>query len=122
MFGAFIGYIGKVLIEDDAPFACKCDEALAAGAANQRQIRLACKLDTPGGETRARDENRYAHSYCLDHHFRGEPSGGVEDLVGWRHPMLEHPAGNLVHRIVAADILHIDQRAILDRKDTAVNG
>src|SRR5215470_16737105 len=100
MLGAFLGHISKVLIEDDALFAGERNEAFAAGAANQSQVRLARKLDTPGGEPGARDENGYAHPYRFDHHLGGEPSGGVEDLIGRGYPMLEHPAGYLVHRVV----------------------
>jgi len=40
-------------IENDPVFAGKRDEALAARAADQRQVCLARKLDAPGGEAGA---------------------------------------------------------------------
>jgi hypothetical protein len=53
MLGAFFFDISEVLVEHDAAFTRERDEALAAGAADQRQIRLARKLDAPSGEARA---------------------------------------------------------------------
>ena len=35
--------------------------------------------------------------------------------------MLEHPAGDLVDRVVAADVLHVDQRLVLARQHAAVD-
>src|SRR4030081_2889983 len=53
--------ISEVLVEHDARFARERDEALAARAADQRQVGLARKLDAPGREARARDQDRDAH-------------------------------------------------------------
>src|SRR5262245_41447020 len=122
MLGAFLFDEGQILIEHDAIFAGQRNETFAARAPNQRQICLAREFDAPSGETRSRNENRNTHAYCFDHHFRREPAGGVEDLVCSRHLLLEHPASDLVDRIVATDILHVDQRLVALRQHTAVNG
>ena len=53
VLGTFFLDISEVLIENDPVFAGECNEALATRAADQRQVRLARKLDTPGGETGA---------------------------------------------------------------------
>src|SRR5580658_961180 len=103
-------HVGEVLIEDDAVLASERDETLTPGAADQRQMSLTRQLHTPSGETRARDQDGNAHAYGLDHHLGGQSAGCVEDLVGCTYAMLEHPAGNLVDRIMAADVLHVDQR------------
>ena len=117
VLAALVLDVSEVLVEHDAVFARERDEALAARAADQRQARLARKLDAPGGEARARDEDRDAHAHGLDHHLGGEAAGGVEDLVVRGDAVLEHPAGDLVDRVVAADVLHVDQRAVLLRQD-----
>src|SRR6202166_3812067 len=114
VLGAFLLDKSEVLIEHDAVLAGERDEALAARAADQRQIRLARQFDAPGGKARARDQDRNAHAHRLDYHLGGEPAGGVENLVGGTDLVLEHPAGDLVDGVVAADVFHIDQRAILE--------
>ncbi len=48
--------------------------------------------------------------------------GRVEDLVFRRQPVPPHVAGDLVHRVVPADVLHIDQRPVLARQHAAVDG
>src|SRR5690242_7678912 len=73
--------IGEVLIEHDAVFAGERDEAFSARAPDQCQAGLARELDAPGGEARARHEDRDAHAHGFDHHLGGEAAGGVEDLV-----------------------------------------
>src|SRR5437764_7407766 len=103
MLGAFFGDISEVLIEHNAILTRQRDEALAAGAADQRKVWLARKLDAPGSKTGARDQDRDAHTHSFDHHFRRQSPGGVEDLVGRWHAMLEHPAGDLVDRVMPAD-------------------
>src|SRR5262245_4194842 len=45
--------VAQVLVEHDAALARECDEALATGAADQREIGFARELDAPGGEARA---------------------------------------------------------------------
>src|SRR5262249_39295950 len=65
--------VGEVLIEHDAFLAGECDEALAAGAADQRQVRLARQFDAPCSEAGARDQDRDAHAHGLDHHLGGQP-------------------------------------------------
>src|SRR6478672_4268813 len=72
--------VGEVLVEHDAVLAGERDETFSPRAPDQRQPGLARKLDAPGGEARAGDENRNAHAHGLDHHFGGEPARGVEDL------------------------------------------
>src|SRR2546423_190619 len=113
MLAAFLLDMGEVLVEYDAALAGECDEALAARAADQREPGLARELDAPGGETRARDQNRNPHAHGLDYHLGGEPAGGVEDLVVRAHAVLEHPASDLVDRVVPPDILHVDQGPVL---------
>src|SRR6185312_7485276 len=119
---AFLLDEGEVLIEHDAAFAGEGDETLAARAADQRQVRLARQFDAPGREARARNEDRNAHAHGFDHHLRSETAGGVEDLVGGRHLLFEHPAGDLVDGVMAADVLHVDQRLVFMRQHAAVDG
>src|ERR1044071_9008031 len=54
VLGAFLFDVGEVLVEHDAAFAGERGEALAAGPADQRQVRLARKLHAPGREARTR--------------------------------------------------------------------
>src|SRR5690349_6208459 len=82
VLGRFLLDVSEVLVVDDALFAREDDEALAAGAADQRQSDLAREIDAPGGEAGARHQDRNAHANRLDHHLRGEAPRGVEDLVG----------------------------------------
>src|SRR5262245_41188457 len=96
VLGAFLFHVGEVLIEHDAALASQRDKTLAACSPDQGEVGFTRKLHAPGGETRARDQNRNAHAHALDHHLGGETSGGVENLVVRRHPMAEHPAGDLV--------------------------
>ena len=37
----------------------------------------------------------------------------LETVVVRRHAMAEHPAGDLVDRVVTADVFHVDQRLVL---------
>src|SRR5262245_47873517 len=84
VLGAFLFHVGEVLIEHDAAFAGERDKALAARASDQGEVGLARKLDAPGGESRARDQDRNAHAHALDHHLGGEAAGGVEDRKSTR--------------------------------------
>src|SRR5262249_30707827 len=120
--GAFFLDRPWIPVEYNAVFAGERDEALAAGAPDQGQPGPAREIDAPGGEARARDEDRNAHAYRLDHHLGGEAPGGVEDLVVGPHLVAEHPAGDLVDRVVAADVLHVDQRTIPLAQHAAVDG
>src|SRR6202012_4614822 len=54
MLGTLVFHVGEILIEHDPAFAGERDEALAPRAPDQREVRLAGKLDAPGGEARAR--------------------------------------------------------------------
>src|SRR5262249_36826186 len=54
--------VAEVLVEDDAVLARQRDEALAAGAADQREAGLARELDAPGGEARTRHQDGNAHA------------------------------------------------------------
>src|SRR5262245_36226432 len=72
---AFFLDVAEVLVEDDPVLPGERDEALAAGAPDQRQPRLARELHAPGSEAGARDENRDPHPHGLDHHLRGEAAG-----------------------------------------------
>src|ERR1051326_4045296 len=121
VFGGFLFDVAQVLIEHDALLAGERDEALAARAADQGEAGLAGQIDAPGGETRARDQDRNAHAHGLDHHLGGEPAGGVEDFVVRAHGVTEHPAGDLVDGVVAPDVLHIDERPVFDREHAAVD-
>src|SRR5262245_49718336 len=114
--------VGEILVEHDAVLAGERDEALAAGAADEREVSLARELDAPGGEARARDQDRNAHAHGLDHHLRGQAAGGVEDLVVGGHLVLEHEARDLVDGVVAADVLHVEERLVLVRQHAAMDG
>src|SRR6516162_6514210 len=115
MLGAFLFDVGEVLVEDDAVLAGESNEALSARPSDQGQISLAGQLDSPGRKARARNEDRDSHSRC-------QPTGGVKDLVVCGDTLLEHPAGDLVNRIVPADVFHIDQRFVLMRENATMNG
>src|SRR5262245_13689700 len=122
VLGALLLDVTQVLIEDDAVLPGERDEALAAGAADEGEIGLPRKLDAPGGESGARNQDGNAHAHRLDHHLRGEASGGVEDLVVRAHAVLEHVARDLVDGVMPAHVLHIEERPILFRQHAAVNG
>src|SRR5260370_10711567 len=112
----------RILGEYDAVLPGKRDEALAAGATDQGEARAAGEIDAPGGKSRARYQERNAHADRLDHHLGSQPSGGVENLVVAARPVAEHPARDLVDRVVAADVLHIDQRTVALAQHATVNG
>ena len=58
MLGALFFDVSEVLIKNDPVFTGKRNEALAARAADQCEIRLACKLDAPQGIERERGRLR----------------------------------------------------------------
>jgi hypothetical protein len=78
---------------------------LALGAADHRHAELAGDLPAHLGQARARDEEGDAHLRRLDHHLRGQPAGGVENLVAAVEAVQPHLAGDGVDRVVAADVL-----------------
>src|SRR5215207_7426078 len=100
----------EVLVEHDPLLPRQRDEAFSPRAADQCQPDLPRQLDAPRGEARARDENGNAHPHRLDHHLRGEPARGVEDLVGGIDAVAIDPARDLVDGVVAADILGVAHR------------
>src|SRR5215472_7345735 len=99
----------EIAVENDALAPGERHETLSLRAADEGQPRLSGEIDPPGGKAGARDQDRYAHLHGLDHHLRGQPPSGVEDLAGRRDTVQVHVAGDLVDRVVSADILHIDQ-------------
>src|SRR5713226_5294754 len=82
VLGALLLDIAQVLIEHDAAFAGERDEALAAGATDEREVGLARGRDRPGGGAGAGGQDGGGGGGGRGHHLRGEPAGGVEDLVG----------------------------------------
>ena len=121
MLRVFLRHCGEVGVPDQAFLAGEADEPFTPHSPDQGQADLAGDLHPPGGETGPRGEGGDAHQRGLDDHFGGQAPGGVEDFVGGGLPLHPHPAGDLVDGVVAADILHIDQRAILPAKDGAVD-
>src|SRR5215467_16300872 len=121
VLGALLLDVAQILVEHDAAFAGERDEALAAGAADEREVGLAREFHAPGGEARARNEDRDAHAHGLEHHLRGEPAGRVEDLVVGGNAVLEHVARDLVDGVVAADVLHVEEWLVLARQHAAVD-
>src|SRR5262245_19197055 len=121
MFRAFLLDQPEVLVEHDAVLPREGDEALPAGAPDQGEAGLARELHPPGREARPRHQDGNAHAHGLDDHLGGQPSGGIEDLVVGLHLVLEHPSGDLVDRIMATDVLHIDERAVALRQHAAVD-
>src|SRR5262249_3856791 len=111
----------EILIEHNALFAGERDETLAARAAHEREVRLARQFDAPGGEARARDQDRDAHSHGLNYHFGSQSAGGVENLVVGGDAVLEHPSGDLVDGVMAPDVLHVHERPVLMRQHAAVD-
>src|SRR5256885_5412447 len=104
----------EVLVVDDALLARQRDEAFSPRASDQRQSDLPRQIDAPGGKTRTRNQDWNSHPHRLDHHFGGQPSGGVENLVGGIDAVAEHPARDLVDGVVAADVFGVaDRRAFL---------
>src|SRR5437667_666909 len=120
--GGFLFDESQVLIVDDALLARQHDEPFSPRAPDQRQSDLPGEIDAPGGETGARNQNWNSHPHRLDHHFGGQPSGGVENLVGGIDAMAIDPARDLVDGVVAADVLGVAngraflaQHAAMDR-------
>src|SRR5882724_860355 len=111
----------KVLIVDDAAFARQRDEAFAPRAPDQRQTHLPRQIDAPRREARARQQNRNAHSHRLDHHLGGQPSRGVENLVGGIDAMAVNPARDLVDGVVAADVFGVADRRTFFAQYAAVD-
>src|SRR5258706_16288050 len=104
----------EVLVVDDALLAGQHDEAFAPRAPDQGQSDLPRQIDAPGGKAGARNQDRNSHPHRLDHHFGGQPPGGVENLIGRIDAVAEHPARDLVDGVVAADVFGVaDQRALL---------
>ena len=74
-------------------------------------------------------QKRNAHLRGFDHHFAGKPSGGVENFVATINTFKPHPAGDGIHRIVAAHVFdkrqnfaaRIPQRATMHRAGLLVN-
>src|SRR5437879_8793434 len=97
----------KVLIVDDALLARQRDEPLSPRAPDQRQSNLARQIDAPRRKARTRNQDRNSHPHRLDHHLGGEPSRGVENLVGGIDAVAVDPARDLVDGIVAADVLGV---------------
>src|SRR5439155_9916482 len=85
------------------------------------QAGLAGEIDPPSGEAGPRDQDRDAHLHGLDDHLRGEPPSGVEDLPSRGDTVEVHVAGDLVDRVVPADILHIEQWPVLLAQDAAMD-
>src|SRR5690349_5820229 len=79
MAGFLLADRRRIAVVADAPFAGERHEALALGAANQGQVGLLRQLDAPGGEARARDQDRDSHLHGLDDHLAGEPPGRIEN-------------------------------------------
>ena len=50
MFGAFVLNEGEVLVEHNAVLAGECDEALAARASDQGQVRLTREFNAPSSK------------------------------------------------------------------------
>src|SRR5512144_2663517 len=109
-------------VEDDAMLARERQEASATCPADQRQVGAAGELHAPGGEAGSRDEDRDSHLHRLDHHLAGQPAGSVEDLALGADTLEEHEAGDLVDRVVPADVLHVHEHPVLRAEYAAVNG
>src|SRR6266852_5373724 len=100
----------KVLVVDDALLARQRDEAFSPRAPDQPQSDLPRQIDTPGGKSRPRNQDRNSHPHRLDHHLGGQPSGGVENLVGGIDAVAIDPARDLVDGVVAADVFGVADR------------
>src|SRR5712671_5649450 len=100
----------QILIVDDALLARQCDEAFSPRPPNQRQSDLPRQIDAPGGETRTGNQYWNPHPHRLDHHLGGQPSGGVENLVGGIDAVAVDPASELVDGVVAADVFGVADR------------
>src|SRR6202171_4863833 len=94
----------QVLVVDDALLARQRDEAFSPRAPDQGQPDLPRQVDAPRRKARTRDQNRNSHPHRLDDHLRGQPSRGVENLVGAIDAVAIDPAGDLVDGVVAADV------------------
>src|SRR5882724_10099229 len=104
----------QILIVDDALLARQCDEAFSPRTPDQGQSDLPRQIDAPGGETRTGNQYRNPHPHRLDHHLGGQPTGGVENLVGGIDAVAVDPASDLVDGVVAADVFGVaDRRALL---------
>src|SRR4051812_49161576 len=114
MASGFLCDIIEILVVNDALLAGQRNEPFSPCPSDQRQADLPREVDAPRRKSRTRDQDRNPHPDGLDHHLGGEPSGGVEDLVGGIHVVPEHPARDLVDGVVAADVFGVaDRRALL---------
>src|SRR5262245_34487606 len=118
----FLADLGQIGVKDDAIQAGQCHEALAARPANQGEPGAGRQFHAPGGKAGAREQDWYAHFHGLDHHFRRQTAGGVENLVVGGDAVAKHVAGDLVDGVVPADVLHVDQRPVLRAQHAAMNG
>ncbi len=103
-------------------------EVATRGAAEQGHAQRLGQLMAHGGHPVARHDDGYAHPGRLDHHFAGEPPGGVEHLVSPLHAVHRHPPGDGVDGVVAADVFDkalqrvaVKQRAAVHRSGLAVH-
>src|SRR5216683_3311200 len=112
---------GEVLVVDDPLLARQRDEPFSPRAPDQRQSDLPRQIDAPGGETGARNQDRNSHPHRLDHHLGGQPSRGVENLVGGIDAVAIDPAGDLVDGVVAADIFRVADRRAFLAQDAAMD-
>src|SRR5437016_4657060 len=97
--------IGNLALAHEAVLAGEEEVALVDRATDHGDADLARDLVAHLREARARHEHRDSHLRRLDHHLRGEPAGGVEDLVAPVDAFEPHPARDRVDRVVAADVL-----------------
>src|SRR5215213_465342 len=121
MLAVFLLHRTRIGIENDPLLARKRDEALPACPPDEREIGLSRQFHPRCGEPRSRCQYRNAHLNAFYDHFRGEPTGGIENFIPRIDPVEEHPAGNLVRRIVAPDVLDVNQRPVALRQHAPVN-
>jgi hypothetical protein len=95
---------------------------VAAGAAGQQgHAEAAGDLVPHLRRAGARQQEGDRHLRALDHHFRRQPSGGVEHLVAAVHAVQPHFSGNRIDRIMAAHVFDkIQQRAGLREQGASV--
>ena len=78
----------------------------AADEAAERDAAVGGELDREARRRADRDEDRTARDRRLLHELEREPAAHAEHVLGERQqPVEERPADDLVHRVVAADVL-----------------
>src|SRR2546422_6157744 len=94
-------------------------EAVPPDVPTDGDVELLGERDRHLRGRRPRRDERHAHSRGLEQHLGGDAASGQEDAALGGDPAREGLALDLVHRVVAPDVLGDDEQQ--DRKSTRLN-